>query len=732
MGVVWAARDLVLERDIALKTVIDRSDPVAVERLRQEARAAAGISHPNVCHVFDLVEDADTIYLSMELLEGETLEKRLGRGPTGLEEALQIASGILAALAVLHRKGIVHRDLKPGNVFLTPHGLKVTDFGLARLTQSDQRITQTGALVGTPRYMAPEQWNGEPATFASDLFACGAILFECLSGRPAFDGETIAAVCRAVLGCDPPPLSGGAAASAVDRVIRRALLKRPERRFGSAEEMARALSEVEKGVSATQRLEIRALTRLLVAPFRLLRPDPEIDYLSLGLADALTVTLSTYPGLLLRSPRSVKEVESRDLMEVACEAGVDAILTGSLLRGGQRVRLSAQLIEAPRGTVLKTTTAEAPLDDIFALSDTLTRAVAEALSPVLTPREESAAARNQPASSKAYDLYLRAQGLPFSSGAPSVLVSARDLLEACVAEDPGFAPAWARLGRIWRVLGKFGHDDAAKCRAQAQTCFSTALRLDPSLPLTHNLYTYFEIEELGEPLGAVRRLLGRARQGGGDPDLYAGLVVALRFTGLLEASLEAHEKAIRLDPRIQTSVSYTFLFAGNWERAAEEDKDPISSVRATAFAQMGREDEARTILRELDRRRFPGSESHFLTLALAAVDKDRTEPIPDVRPYFKDFNDPEGLAHGAMLAAKAGANLAAMELLTRAVGHGFHVPQWLRSNPWLSELRRLPGFAPLLATAEEGHQKARAVFVECGGEAILGPLPGQERSRGGN
>ena len=198
MGIVYAARDERLERAVAVKTMkAVAADETARKRFWREARAAASVNHPNVCQLYEIGEDGGELFIAMELLEGEALAERLRRGPLSVSEALPIGLAILAALQALHARGIVHRDLKPSNVFLTPHGVKLLDFGLARPSDpelalspsSATELTYTGMVVGTPRYMAPEQVTGEGLDARSDLFAVGAILFEMLAGRPAFGGE---------------------------------------------------------------------------------------------------------------------------------------------------------------------------------------------------------------------------------------------------------------------------------------------------------------------------------------------------------------------------------------------------------------------------------------------------------------------------------------------------------------------------------------------------------------
>ena len=211
MGVVYAAHDDRLDRDVAIKVVRPEivADPVAFERFRREARAAARVSHPHICALYELDEDGGQPFLVMELLQGESLAARLERGPLPVAEAIAAADAILDALSALHRCGIIHRDLKPANIFLTDGGVKLVDFGLARRPGSSREtgetdLTDTGVLAGTPRYMSPEQLRGEPADERSDVFAAAAVIYETIAGRPAFDGRTLVEIVHGV-GYEEPP-----------------------------------------------------------------------------------------------------------------------------------------------------------------------------------------------------------------------------------------------------------------------------------------------------------------------------------------------------------------------------------------------------------------------------------------------------------------------------------------------------------------------------------------------
>ena len=245
MGVVYAAVDEQLERPLAVKVLRRESaaDPVARERFWREARLAASVNHPHICQLYEIGESDGQLFMAMERLDGEPLAARLGRGAMPLADAVRIGLEVLEALEALHRRGITHRDLKPSNVFLTAHGAKVLDFGISLVQAEDatRLLTGPGAMLGTPKYMAPEQVLGESVTASTDLFAVGAILYEMLAGVAAFEADSVHAVLHKVLHPDVPTLGGSPAVAAADRVIHRALAQSPALRYASAAAMAEDL-----------------------------------------------------------------------------------------------------------------------------------------------------------------------------------------------------------------------------------------------------------------------------------------------------------------------------------------------------------------------------------------------------------------------------------------------------------------------------------------------------------
>jgi serine/threonine-protein kinase len=723
MGIVFAALDDSLGRRVAVKTIAEADDS-ARERFRREARAAAGVNHPNVCQVYEIGEDRGQLFIAMELLEGEPLSDRLARGAMSLAEVLKLAQETLAALSALHEKGTLHRDLKPSNTFLTPRGVKLLDFGLARRlptaftealgTGTD--LTRPGLLVGTPRYMAPEQVLGHAIDVRTDLFSMAAILYEALAGRPAFQGSTAVEVLSATLHEEPPALAGGSAVIALDRLIRRALAKRPSERPASAAAMLEELAAVAPDdASGAGRAVARPLTRLAVLPFRLLRPDPEIEFLAFALADAVSASLAGLPSVVLRSSASVARFasESPDLKALASQADVDHALTGTLLRSGDQLRVTTQLVEAPAGTLVASQTLQSALGDVFRLQDELSQRIVESLSPSLAG--EAGRRRGVPASARAYEFYLRANEVVRDRAQVRV---ARDLYRQCVDEDPAFAPAWAKLGRCHRLLAKYDLERPEENLAHAERCFRRALELDPELPVAHKLYAHHQAE-MGRAREALTALVGLARRNPNDAETFAGLVHACRYSGLLDASEAAHREARRLDPHIWTSSVYTWWARGEFERIVVESADAGDfQLRAMALEGLGRREEARRSLQVPTASLTPvfASIRDALT-ALLAGDPGASEGFANI---VEAHTDPEAFFMYATVQAHFGDGERALERLAKAVGMGFNVPQAIREHPWLGSVRDAPRFGLLVERAEAESRLALAAFREAGGEAVLG------------
>jgi serine/threonine protein kinase len=726
MGVVYSADDTRLNRPVAVKMILDSgNDEDSRKRFLREAQAAARVTHPNICRLYDIGEVDGRPFLVMELLEGESMSARLGRGPMPLAEALQVMLSVLSALAALHRSAIVHRDLKPSNVFLSTQGVKLLDFGLAKpvAPPSDDGLTRTelsahGIIAGTPRYSSPEQVTGKPVDARSDLFAAAAILFEALAGKPAFAGNSAMEIFHSVLYETPPALSGSQAISAVDRIVRRAMDKNPVNRFAAADEMSEELRAVMRLDESGTHVETRAVKRLIVLPFRALRADPETDFLAFSLPDAISASLAGLSSLVVRSSLAAARFAGAvlDLREIAKELDVDTVLTGTLLRAGTQLRLTTQLVEAPSGTLIWSKSSQVELRDIFQLQDTLVSGVVESLALPLTAGERRQLAHDAPANAAAYDLYLRANeaGKVYSG-----YLEAIGLYEQCVALDPGYAPAWARLGRARWLVGKFT-EGAAEYLAEGRRAIERALELNPDLPLAHNLYTNIQVDQ-GRALDALRRLLKRLRSSKTDPDLLAGLTHASRYCGLLQASIEADRQARQLDPNIRTTVAHTFFALGDYQGALDAAGADFGYFTALRVAMLGRVEEAIAFLKEKEATVSERLGLVFLGSLRAVLEGNRELSLKASDELISGgFQDPEGQYYLARQLAYLSDIGRATHVLKSTVDGGYFCYPQVASDPWLDPIRGDAGFKRILDKARVLNQEAIEVFRAEGGPPLLG------------
>ncbi|MGB9458297.1 MAG: protein kinase [Bryobacteraceae bacterium] len=731
MGVVYQAWDERLQRAVAIKTIRGGETAEFRNRLWREALSLARVNHPNVCQLFDADKDGETLFLVLELLEGRSLADRLAAGPLATSETVQIARQVLVALGALHGLGIVHRDLKPSNVFLTPHGVKLLDFGLARLTGNSlsasggsaptaTNLTAPGMILGTPKYMSPEQARGAVAGPASDIFAAGCILYEMLAGRPAFGGDSFVDTLYQVMHHEPSELGGAREADALNGVIRRALAKRPQDRYATAIEMLQALDVATASVGTVAASPTQTAMRLIVLPFRILRKDEETEFLAYSLPDAISNSLSGIDSLTVRSTLMALRFEGQpaDPKKIAVEADVDAILAGSLMRIGTQLRLSCQLLAAPSGTLIWSNTLHVSMEDLFQVQDGLANQIVQSLMLPLTERERRILRHDVPTSAKAYEYYLRANQLSVRRSIENMRL-ARDLYLQCLEADPDYAPAWAHLGRVHRFLEKFAGDTEDSPELVDEE-FCRAFSLNPDLTLAHNLYTPIECDR-GRAQQAMIRLLDRARFRRHDPDLFAGLVQACRYCDELAASVAAHNYARRLDPHVATSVEHTYFLQGEYEKTlAFYDAHAGYYLDAAALAAMDRNEEALERLRQREGSGHAGQIRAAMLSLRAYLEGNFAEclrPIAELETWLHP--DPESLFYIARHLARINEQERAMVALSKVIDGGFLCASSLARDPWLESLHGAPGYAELAQKAERRRLKIHVAFLDAGGEQVL-------------
>jgi TolB-like protein/Tfp pilus assembly protein PilF len=530
MGEVYRAYDPRLDREVAIKVLPERvaKDADRLARFHREARAVAKLAHPNILEIWDFGSEDGVTYAVMELLEGSALSKLIPPDGLSWQRAVEIGAAIADGLAAAHAKGVVHRDLKPDNLFVTSDGrVKVLDFGLARLdqpvdTEGETRseapaLTGAGTVLGTVGFMSPEQVRGEPADHRSDIFSLGCVLYGMVAGRGPFKRETAPDSMAAVLREEPRRLSELAESipPELERTVIRCLEKNPSARFQSTADLAFALRSISPGgdqPSAMPEVKGRGLgwpwigaaatvavllvlagvllvpraregggsartgeiDAIAVLPLENLTGDSEEDYFAMGMTEALIADLARIKALRVISRQSVERFKDTDtpLPEIAATLGVDAVVEGSVLRAGNQVRITTQLIRADPEEHLWAESYQRELEDILALQSEVARRIAREIKVTVTAQEESRLAHASQVDPEAHELYLRARS--FSSR--GVHQESIELYNRAIAKDPGFALAYAGLAEQ-----EVFHLPSKEMMPAARAHALKALAIDPDL-----------------------------------------------------------------------------------------------------------------------------------------------------------------------------------------------------------------------------------------------------------
>ncbi len=522
MGEVYRARDTRLDRVVAIKALPEAfaRDPERLARFEREARVLASLAHPHIAGIHGLEDVAGTPHLVLEFVDGETLERRLARGPLAVRETLEVCAQVAAAIEAAHEGGVVHRDLKPGNIMLSPtQGAKVLDFGLARgsvaaSSSLDLSATPTiglsatadGLVLGTAPYMSPEQARGQAVDRRTDVWAFGCVLYECLTGRRAFGGETVSDVVARILERDPDWEALPAAVPArVRQVVKRCLVKDARERPRDIGDLGRELAAIVQELSTPggARRAADARPSLAVLYFENLAKDPESEYFCAGITEDIVTDLSKIKGLRVASRNAVQRYRGApaDIPRVAAELGVAAVLEGSVRRAGDRVRISAQLISAGDGFHLWADRYDRTLQDVFAVQEEIASSIAKALQVALTPAESRSLVQDRPRDARAYDLYLKGRE-QYGRYTDASLRAALALFRQATEVDPGYALAWAGIAdsHAQRVSWGFAEDNEASLR-DGRAAAERAIELDPRLPEAYKAHALV-LRNAGDHAGA--------------------------------------------------------------------------------------------------------------------------------------------------------------------------------------------------------------------------------------
>ncbi len=755
MGEVYRALDTRLGREVAIKVLpaAQSGDAAARERLVREAKTASRLNHPNICTVYDAGLAGDRVYITMEHVDGRTLSDLLSEGPISFDRIVRYGIQLADALAHAHQRHVIHRDLKSANIAITADGrAKILDFGLAKVIHEGATNATTGAsltgpdaIVGTVAYMAPEVLRGAAADARSDLWSLGVVLFEMAAGRRPFTGGSVYELTSAVLTNQAPPLPAGVS-SGLAAIVETALAKPAGERYQQAGEMRAALEAVAQSGHVPPRLiperpavavavaaalviatliavpawwygrssasdatpQVRAIA---VLPLANLSGDASQDLFADGITEALITDLARVKGLDVISRTSTMQYRQtvKRLPEIARELSVDAVIQGSVIRVGDRVRVSAQLIDAVHDRHLWADEYDRDVHDVLFLQRDVARAIARAVRATLTPEEEAGLTGGRRVAPEAHDLYLKAKALIVRFNEPSIAEAIR-LSEAALRIDPEFAGAWAALASAHAERGIWGEPSSSReTGARARAAITRALALDPDDPeavsILGNISMIYDWDWVGAERAFARSVelaAGRAQ----PRNLRTSLYMALRR--FPEAITEA-EQYRRLDPASAVAMSMVGRAryrAGQFEQAIADFNESIAfdsgyganyARLADVYIALGRYDEAIASL-ERGQRVFGGTRRQTDGFAVAYALAGRRREAQALRSELIERSRrlDQAFYSLAMIDTALGDRDAAFAWLNRAYEAG-------SANLWLVDgelkfdpLRKDPRFGDLL------------------------------------
>ncbi len=728
MGVVYLAEDTKLKRQVAIKFLPHHISASEDERKRfeVEAQAAAALNHPNIAtiHAIEEVDDSQwgrQMFIVMEYIEGKELKDIIGRNHVGAEYiqpiqmnevinyAIQIAEGLDAA----HKKDIVHRDIKSSNIMITTDGkVKIMDFGLAKV-RGGSNLTKIDTTLGTIAYMSPEQTKGDEVDQHTDIWSFGVVLYEMLTGDLPFKGDYDQAIIYSILNEEPQTAGLVDDQKPLHRVIKKALQKDPEKRYGNAQEIIQDLKSTDTSILSLENNSIKKIKKLAVIPFTNIKNDPQTNFLGFALADQIIGALAYSKNVLVRPTSTIRKYQDKiiDLQEAGSELNVNYMLAGNYLKEADTIRLNIELVELNSKNIIWREPIQIKYNNAFELQDIVSQKVVDGLKVQFSEEERERMKPEIPQNPLSYDYYLRAVSYPSTIENDKIAI---EMLNKSIELDPLYANAFLELGIRYNSLAQVGSGtEQAHDKAERALLKSISLKSDllPALAYLALIYT-----DVGKHEEAHSLLIRALKINPNDAWLHFSLSYHYRYIGFLNEAEKEIEIALSIDPknpRFRSSI-ILYMFLGKYDEILKsfnlgiESPFTLNYLGEVAFRNGNKELALDYFVKSLKIKDEIGE--FYFAASIVEYMKGNFEKAAEynLKRELENPVDSEICYEIARFYGLFDMKEDCYRALNKSISMGYINYTFMQRDTFLDSVRQHPGIQGLLSKAKEKHEELKS------------------------